>query len=340
LEHVDCRRNQIGDLGIVMNLPRLETLNADHNAIHLLDLSMGKHVAKVDLSNNEITKVMVSLPPFGSISLQLTTLDVSYASLTTLDGAVLNKLPTLVTLRIQHNSLAYLPDSIEELVHLETLICYENRLQRLPDTIGNLPKLTTLDAHSNNLREVPSTIWQCPSLCTLNLSSNFLITFPVPPLIPLYAMPDQTGRIADPPKNYNPSHVISSILHPPLIFSLQNLSISENKISSTDALRNISFLRSLLSLNISYNDISDLPKAFFRKMHLLEEFYSCGNALTMIPGHEEFSNLGELRRLFLGGNKLTILPAELGRLKKLKVMDVSNNCLKYNVNNYGYDWNW
>ncbi|EKM75265.1 hypothetical protein AGABI1DRAFT_80141 [Agaricus bisporus var. burnettii JB137-S8] len=340
LEHVDCRRNQIGDLGIVMNLPRLETLNADHNAIHLLDLSMGKHVMKIDLSNNEITKVMVSLPPFGSTSLQLTTLDVSYASLTTLDGAVLRNLPTLVTLRIQHNSLAYLPDSIEELVHLETLICYENRLQRLPDTIGKLSKLITLDAHSNNLREVPVAIWQCPSLCILNLSSNFLTTFPVPPLIPLYPMPDQTGRIADPPKNYDASHVISSILYPPLMFSLENLSISENKISSIDSLRNISFFRSLLSLNLSYNDISDLPKGFFRKMYRLEEFHICGNDLTMIPGHEEFSNLRELRRLFLSGNKLTSLPAELGRLKRLKVMDVSNNCLRYNINNYGYDWNW
>lgn len=343
LEYVDCRRNQIGDLGIVMNLPRLETLHADHNAIHLLDLSMGEKLVKVDVSHNEITQVMISLPPFGSTSRYLTILDLSNASLTTLDGGVLDKLTTLTTLKIQHNSLSYLPDTIQDLVHLETLICYENRLQKLPDTIGKLTKLKVLDAHNNNLRDVPETIWNCSSLSCLNLSSNFLTTFPPPSIIPLHGhpIPSPNGQIVvELPKVYNHEHVISNHLYPPLSFSLLNLSISENRFSSNlEALRNIAFLRSLLSLNLSYNDISDLPSGFFRGMVKLEEIYVCGNEITTLPA-EDLGGLRELKVLFLSGNKLTVLPAELSRLKKLKKIDVSNNNLRYNINNYEFDWNW
>jgi adenylate cyclase len=42
----------------------------------------------------------------------------------------------------------------------------------------------------------------------------------------------------------------------------------------------------------------------------------------------------------VNGNKLQTLPAEIGKLRKLLVLDVGNNVLKYNISNWPYDWNW
>ena len=47
-----------------------------------------------------------------------------------------------------------------------------------------------------------------------------------------------------------------------------------------------------------------------------------------------------LRVLYLNGNKLQGLPQELGRIKALQVLDVGSNVLKYNINNWEFDWNW
>jgi adenylate cyclase len=359
LEYVDCRRNQIGDLTIIMNLPRLKTLCADHNAIHLLDLSMGGNLSHLDVSHNEVTQVIVSLPPYGSESQCLDTLDLSHGSLTTLDAAFLDKIRTLRVLKLQHNSLSYIPDTISQLVHLERLYCFDNRLIKLPSTIGKLTNLQVLDAHNNNLREVPETIWDCQSLMFLNLSSNFVPTWPTPTIIPLHGQPPSVngGPVVDVPKVYNPNHVIQGHLYPPLSFSLQHLYLSENRLTShpdttyhpssivssqhppSSATRNISFLRSLQTLNLSYNEVNDFPSGFFRSLRELKEIYLCGNGITALPA-DDFVRMRELRVVYLSGNKLTVLPAELARLDELRVIDVSNNNLRYNINNYEFDWNW
>ncbi|KAF9449578.1 hypothetical protein P691DRAFT_667167 [Macrolepiota fuliginosa MF-IS2] len=341
LEYVDCRRNRIVDLTVVMNLPRLKSLFADHNAIHLLDLSVGLSLTTVDVSHNEITRVIVSLPPFDSASLCLTMLDLSNASLTILGPGVLDKLTTLRVLKLQHNTLSYIPDTLGELAQLEALYCYDNRLIKLPDTIGKLARLKLVDAHNNNLREIPTTIWHCSALTNLNLSSNFVVTFPVPTIIPIQGEPVSSvnGHTVEVPEEYNHDHVILGHLYPPLSFSLEYLFISENKLSDSEGLQNIAFLRALLAINLSYNEIDNLPTGFFRGMPKLREVYLCGNEMPTLPA-EDLGRLRGLHTLYLSGNKLTVLPMELSRLNQLVVIDVSNNDLRYNVNNHEFDWNW
>jgi hypothetical protein len=74
-------------------------------------------------------------------------------------------------------------------------------------------------------------------------------------------------------------------------------------------------------------------------MHYLEELYLSGNKLTSIPA-EDFPRLVKLNTLFLNGNKLHTLPQELGKVVNLTVLDVGSNYLKYNINNWEFDWNW
>jgi len=83
-------------------------------------------------------------------------------------------------------------------------------------------------------------------------------------------------------------------------------------------------------LNISFNAIAEVG---LNSMPKLEEMYMSGNQLSSLPG-ELIENLPSLRILMLNNNRLQSLPAELSGLKHLRVLDVSNNHLKYNIGNY------
>jgi adenylate cyclase len=47
-----------------------------------------------------------------------------------------------------------------------------------------------------------------------------------------------------------------------------------------------------------------------------------------------------LKVLHVNCNKLQTIPAELGKIRRLHVLDVGSNSLKYNISNWPYDWNW
>ena len=106
-----------------------------------------------------------------------------------------------------------------------------------------------------------------------------------------------------------------------------------------DVLHPLTLMRELRVLNLSFNDIQELPSTFFKNFLLLEEIYLSGNKLTSIPT-EDLHRLAHLNVLFLNGNKLQVLPQELGKIVSLTVLDVGSNSLRYNINNWEFDWNW
>jgi adenylate cyclase len=67
--------------------------------------------------------------------------------------------------------------------------------------------------------------------------------------------------------------------------------------------------------------------------------YLSGNDLTSLPS-EDLEEVGSLKVLHINNNKFQVLPAELGKVAQLAVLDVASNSLKYNVSNWPYDWNW
>ena len=151
LQLLDCRRNNISDISIAYTLPKLRDLRADHNCVHALHLSLGPSLELLDVSHNDVTflKFAPSSPP--QVSHTLTLLDVSYAKLSSLDDTFnFAQLPALQTLKLDHNELRALPDSLGELSHLIHLSCCDNKLVFLPSTIGLLQRLEVLDAHNNS----------------------------------------------------------------------------------------------------------------------------------------------------------------------------------------------
>jgi len=340
LRMLDCKRNHISDLSLICMLPNLQSLSSDHNTVHALDLSLGPHLTTLDVSHNDITRLSLVPGPMGKSPYSLTFLDLSYGKLASLDDTVLSQLASLRTLKLDHNSINSIPDSLGNLRWLEILSCTDNKLRALPSTIGKLQKLQTLDAHNNSLTELPQSIWNCASLMQINVTSNVINGWHDPPAPTQDSATADGGLAAPNVACRRPSTASVGSLHniPPLVHSLEKLYLGENCLTDDD-IRPLMIFNHLKVLNMSFNEIPSLPPAFFRNMVFLEELYLSGNKLTSLPA-EDFPRLTRLTTIFLNGNKLTTLPQELGKVPSLTVLDVGSNLLKYNVNNWEFDWNW
>ncbi|KAL9127566.1 MAG: hypothetical protein Q9217_003583 [Psora testacea] len=120
--------------------------------------------------------------------------------------------------------------------------------------------------------------------------------------------------------------------------SLRHLYLADNRLTD-DVFDEITLLPGLRIVNVSYNDLYDIPQRSLRRWPELNELYLSGNELTSLPS-DDLEQVVSLKVLHINGNKFQNLPAELGKVHKLAVLDVGSNVLKYNVSNWPYDWNW
>lgn len=121
-------------------------------------------------------------------------------------------------------------------------------------------------------------------------------------------------------------------------YTLRNLYLADNQLDD-DAFDQITLLGELRILNMSYNDLSDMPQRAIKSWPQLVELYLSGNDLTTLPV-DDLEETSLLQVLHINGNKFTNLPADISRAKKLAILDCGNNYLKYNISNVPYDWNW
>lgn len=131
---------------------------------------------------------------------------------------------------------------------------------------------------------------------------------------------------------------LSSRLASTFAQSLRHLILADNRLSD-DVFDELVLLTELRMLNLSWNELYDLPPRTIKRWQHLTELYLSGNDITSLPA-EDLEEHSSLRVLHLNSNKFQVLPAELCKVGKLQALDVGSNMLKYNVCNWPYDWNW
>ncbi|EGV61541.1 adenylate cyclase [Yamadazyma tenuis ATCC 10573] len=315
LKRLDIRYNYISNIDVLGSLPNLEAVYASKNNISRFSDKM-ESFRLLNFDRNPITSLK-----FNNVLSRLTVLDLSKAKLTMIPPDFFNKISNIEKLVLDKNHLVELPDNLGNLLKLSYFSAFGNNIQSLPATIGNLHSLQYVDLHSNNLQTLPDEIWNLKVLTALNVSSNLLSSFPKPPL-------SLAKRIS--------SSIVAQASS--LIDSLVVLALADNRLND-DCFNSLSFLTQLKSLNLSYNDILEIPDGALRRMSKLTDLYLSGNELSALPG-DDFEGIKSLRLLFLNHNKLVSLPAELSKLKNLQSLDVGSNQLKYNISNWPYDWSW
>lgn len=410
LREVDIKYNTLNSINVISELPKLETLSADHNMVSQF-IGSFERVRSLKLNSNPVTRFELS----SSVpSLKL--LNLSNAQLASIDSSF-NNMPNLERLVLDKNYFVSLPNTIGKLRKLEYFSISNNSVGELPPEIGCMTELKVLDVRGNNIRKLPMELWWANKLETLNASSNVLENFPKPASRPPQApgeslnaltingksttdflseipSPDElnpddsrrpsqasstllsvgpspvpggpdrknsvvsvygkggrktsvlsrstttstTGTTLTPSMSSRKDSGLSGRLTSTFAGSLRNLYLADNQMDD-DAFDQIILLGELRILNLSYNDLTDMPQRCTKSWPQLVELYLSGNELTSIPV-DDLEEYSLLQVLHINGNKFTNLPADISRAKKLAVLDCGDNSLKYNISNVPYDWNW
>uniref|UniRef100_A0AAQ6A0N2 Protein flightless-1 homolog n=1 Tax=Amphiprion ocellaris TaxID=80972 RepID=A0AAQ6A0N2_AMPOC len=133
------------------------------------------HLADVDLSCNDLTRVPECLYSLGSLKrLNLSSNQISELSL------CIDQWTQLETLNLSRNQLTSLPSAICKLSKLKKLYVNSNKLDfdGVPPGVGKLSSLTEFMAASNNLELIPEGLCRCGKLKKLVLNKNRLVTLP------------------------------------------------------------------------------------------------------------------------------------------------------------------
>ncbi|PKU35887.1 leucine-rich repeat-containing g-protein coupled receptor 4 [Limosa lapponica baueri] len=230
-------------------------------------------------------------------------------SLTEVPIYPLSNLPSLQALTLALNKITHIPDyAFTNLSSLVVLHLHNNKIKTIgKHCFDGLDNLETLDLNYNNMVEFPEAIKALPSLKELGFHSNYISVIP-------------DGAFAG-----NPLLRTIHLYDNPLSFvgnsAFQNLSDLHSLVirgaSMVQWFPNLTGTVNLESLDLSYNNIKDLPS--FKGCHSLEEIDLSRNRIHQIH-KEAFTTVGAIVNLDLSFNELTSVPTEgLSGLNQLKL---------------------
>jgi small GTP-binding protein len=309
-------------------------------------LSQLTQLQSLDLSGNQLT----SLPEWLGQLTQLRSLSLSRNQLGSLPDC-LGQLTQLQSLELSLNQLKSLPESLGQLAQLQSLDLSFNQLESLPESLGQLAELQSLRLPDNHLRALPECLGQLSQLRSLNLSNNHLEALPecLGQLSELRsldlsdnhlkALPECLGRLS---KLQSLNLCYSRLTALPeslgLLTQLQSLDLTANYCKLTELTELLGQLTQLSELHISGIPLGKLPESVAR-LTKLTTLSAAAAELDSVP--EWLGDLSSLQELCIGnisdhsnvvstwdhGNRLRTLPDSIGRLRNLRVLDLSHNRL-------------
>lgn len=203
-------------------------------------------------------------------------------------------LPLLQVLNVSKNSIHDV--SLREFVTLESLVLNSNQLRNL-EFLREFQNLKNLHVENNDLRVVKSVDLQShSSLEYINLAINFISQVEVNSF-------DQLTQ-------------------------LKHLNMSHNSLNGLQFFTIFSQLTSLEVLDVSYNQILEIPSLQLFKMNNLKNLNVSNNFIEQIP-EKSFAGLFSLKQLSLQNNKIMSIDANaFNQLFDLELLDLSSNKLK------------
>ncbi|ETV81616.1 hypothetical protein, variant 2 [Aphanomyces astaci] len=303
----------------VLTLPAKGLTTFPDEALHLMDFLQPDEkgwecvdLIKVDLSHNDIAAIppdiqgLSGLLSFKMCQNKLVDVPVELFSLTSLayldlsnnclGGAFpdpLGRLNNLKELVLSGNKLTSVPASIGDLSKLEVLRLEDNLLVGFPDTIGGLQKLQTLTAQNNEIEGIPPSFKDLRHIATLDLSKNKLTS-----LIGclkhnerLKFLDLRQNRLATFPELpfectldtlFLGFNSLTSINGASLVRAKDHLTVLDLRDNKLPLLPDdVCQLHRLKTLDVSNNDLSDLPPGLGYLTHL-HHILTDGNSMRAI----------------------------------------------------------
>ncbi|CAG5078772.1 Oidioi.mRNA.OKI2018_I69.PAR.g9082.t1.cds [Oikopleura dioica] len=171
---LDLRSNQIEELPVFPEMPKLNFLQLQENAISLIEpnaFNKTRGVNNVFLNENHLTRI--EKETFSGL-LDVKLLSLSKNKLDKIENFAFVELHSLITLSLSDNFLDKItPKILEGLEKLKTLELNGNQLRKLhKDTFSETKQLKNLDLSENLLTEIPAAIRNLEKLVVLALQGN------------------------------------------------------------------------------------------------------------------------------------------------------------------------
>jgi Leucine-rich repeat (LRR) protein len=270
---------------------------------------------------------------------ELTALLLGDNVLTRLPAEISELAENLQTLELHRNRFASWPAPLKSLVNIESLWFSDNLLKDIPADIGALVNLKDLHLHRNRLASVNGALAQCTKLRVLELQNNNLVAKSLPEDIFVNSKELQMILIHDNQLPTLPASIVRCELLSELDVSnnaltalpqelgslrhLVTLKASHNKLSSLPA--SIGCCQSLARLDLAHNELSSIPAELGSGTGPALQYLNLSfNQLVELPlSTRELTGILELR---LSNNKFEHFPVpEISCLVHLKYLDASVN---------------
>jgi small GTP-binding protein len=273
-----------------------ETLDLSKNGLLEIPVGIGKlfSVKRLHLNNNQLS----SLPEeIGKLS-NLEELNINDNKLAVLPSTLF-QLSKLKILRMNGNKLFTVPKKISNFTKLKVLNVSANNINALPLEVYSLSFLQELYASDNQITAIAKKIGDLKELNVLDFSFNRLFSLPreINLLKDLISLNLNNNRFSMIPQGVY------------LLQSIRNLSLANNDLRELQP--DISNLTSMVSLDLSGNQLENLTEGLFSLKNLRKLNISI-NSLEILPS--QIGNLENLEELSFGYNKISELPAEIGNL--------------------------
>ena len=213
------------------------------------------------------------------------------------------------------NGLTKLPESIGNLKKLAKICIGNSELATLPEAFAELESCTDVEIYNlPNMVEFPDVLSRMPALVLANLSTN-----------PQWKTPAKNYTRHDGGAATEADRGLDLLATGPSQSTLQMIYM--NECSLTEVTKNISNLKSLGLLSLSFNNIDKIYP--FGSDIVMVQLYLDHNKLTEIPVDETgtFCGMDDVENLSFSYNKLTELPDIFSAksLYSMKSVDFSAN---------------
>ena len=217
-----------------------------------------------------------------------------------------------------------------ELSGLSELCLTMQEMRVAPAALSSMTQLRMLHLDRNLLREVPDEVTALPHLTDLVLDRNKLTRFADPRLAnrltALRRLSMRNNRLAAPLASLGGD--LSGMA------KLVELDLSRNKLPSLPVA--LTSLVKLRCLSLEHNHLYGLPGAILASLTSMQELRLNDNDLTVLP--EEIGALKRLKLLTLHENALVRLPQAVRELADLTTLTLHRNCLDMRTHSEGSEW--
>nr|XP_055045511.1 keratocan-like isoform X1 [Misgurnus anguillicaudatus] len=232
---------------------------------------------------------------------QLRWINLNRNKITTVEADALKNLPNLVHLYMEDNLLSTIPSPLPG--SLEQLRLSRNKISKIPPGVfSGMDRLTLLDLQSNKLQDDAVTevnLKGLSNLIQINLAKNQLNSMPL-------GLPPTTSQIFLDSNNIEkiPAEYFKGL---PKVSSLR---LNRNKLANGGIPKNVFNLSSILDLQLSYNQLTEMPviSSGLEHLHLDHNRIKSVNGSDVCPpgALEDYYNDNgpRLRYLRLDGNEI------------------------------------